>query len=307
MHDVFISYSSKDKRAADAVCHALEADGIRCWIAPRDIYAGKDWNESILTAILNCKVCVLVLSQQSSNARQVQVEVVTAVTENRIVVPLRIEDIYPGGALRLQLAGTHWLDAFPPPLDPHLKKLSETLRMLMGEAPQTPARRPFPPQAPPPSSWAYRAPPPPPPGPFDILKQQVAEDLKQCRQGAEEGVAVCQFILGWAYKEGAGVEKDAREALNWWRKAAEQGHANAKNYLGLAYREGAGVEKDQREAVKWFREAAEQGEAAAQYNLGLAYKEGAGVEKDPLEAVKWWRKAAEQGNEPARVALQGRP
>src|SRR5450631_385540 len=151
MHDVFISYSGKDKSAADAVCHALEADGIRCWIAPRDIFAGKDWSESILTAILNCKLFVLVLSQQSSTARQVQSEVLTAVAENRIVVPLRIEDIYPGGALRLQLSGTHWLDAFPPPLDPHLKKLSETLRVLMGEAPQAPA------------PWYSRAPPPPPP------------------------------------------------------------------------------------------------------------------------------------------------
>src|SRR5450631_1437255 len=142
MHDVFISYSGKDKSAADAVCHALEADGIRCWIAPRDIFAGKDWSESILTAILNCKLFVLVLSQQSSTARQVQSEVLTAVAENRIVVPLRIEDIYPGGALRLQLSGTHWLDAFPPPLDPHLKKLSETLRVLMGETPKTPTLPP---------------------------------------------------------------------------------------------------------------------------------------------------------------------
>jgi hypothetical protein len=32
MHDVFISYSGTDKSAADAVCHAPEADGIRCWI-----------------------------------------------------------------------------------------------------------------------------------------------------------------------------------------------------------------------------------------------------------------------------------
>ncbi len=35
-HDVFISHSSKNKPAADAVCHALEGDGVRCWIAPRD-------------------------------------------------------------------------------------------------------------------------------------------------------------------------------------------------------------------------------------------------------------------------------
>jgi hypothetical protein len=41
--DVLLSYSSKDKPSADAICAHLEAAGIRCWIAPRDIAAGDDW------------------------------------------------------------------------------------------------------------------------------------------------------------------------------------------------------------------------------------------------------------------------
>ena len=32
-HDVFLSYSNKDKAAADAVCHALEQNRIRVWMA----------------------------------------------------------------------------------------------------------------------------------------------------------------------------------------------------------------------------------------------------------------------------------
>ena len=39
-HDVFISYSTADKTAADAVCAILEGNGVRCWIAPRDIMRG---------------------------------------------------------------------------------------------------------------------------------------------------------------------------------------------------------------------------------------------------------------------------
>ncbi len=35
-HEVFISHSSKDKLTADALCHALEQNGVSCWIAPRD-------------------------------------------------------------------------------------------------------------------------------------------------------------------------------------------------------------------------------------------------------------------------------
>ena len=33
-HAVFISYSNEDKNIVDAVCAALEAEAIRCWIAP---------------------------------------------------------------------------------------------------------------------------------------------------------------------------------------------------------------------------------------------------------------------------------
>jgi TIR domain len=59
-HDVFISYSAKDKTTADGVCATLEAKGIRCWIAPRDILPGMDWGEAIIEAINGSRVIVLV-------------------------------------------------------------------------------------------------------------------------------------------------------------------------------------------------------------------------------------------------------
>ena len=39
-HDVFISYASEDHEVGEQVCGALEASGITCWIAPRDIPPG---------------------------------------------------------------------------------------------------------------------------------------------------------------------------------------------------------------------------------------------------------------------------
>ncbi|MBV8226902.1 MAG: toll/interleukin-1 receptor domain-containing protein [Verrucomicrobia bacterium] len=50
-HDVFISHSSADKRAADAACALLETRGIKCWIAPRDIRPGSDWGELLSCCI----------------------------------------------------------------------------------------------------------------------------------------------------------------------------------------------------------------------------------------------------------------
>src|ERR1035441_5647822 len=67
-HEVFISYSNKDKNVADAICATLEALPLRCWIAPRDVTAGHSWGSSIIEAIEEAKVMVLVYSGTGSPA-----------------------------------------------------------------------------------------------------------------------------------------------------------------------------------------------------------------------------------------------
>ena len=62
MHDIFISYSSKDQKIADAIVNILETRRIKCWIAYRDAEIGDDYAGSIVRAIKNCKACVLVFS-----------------------------------------------------------------------------------------------------------------------------------------------------------------------------------------------------------------------------------------------------
>ena len=57
------------------------------------------------------------------------------------------------------------------------------------------------------------------------------------------------------------------EAVKWFRKAAEQGDAIAQVNLGYAYANGFGVEKDEKEEVKWYRKAAEQGLEDAKASL----------------------------------------
>lgn len=130
-HDVFLSYASADRAAAVAVCAALEARGIVCWVAPRDVKAGADWGEAILTAIGRAHAMVLILSRHTAGSVHVRNEVVTAVSQGLALVPVRIEDCQPGGALRLHLAGAHWLDVFPPPLDPHADALAAGVRLAL--------------------------------------------------------------------------------------------------------------------------------------------------------------------------------
>jgi len=114
-HDVFVSYSTKDKPTADAICAALEANGIRCWIAPRDILPGSDWGEAIIDAIHACRAMVLVFSGSSNASSQIKREIERAVNVGIPVLPFRIEDVLPSKTLEYFISTQHWLDALTPP------------------------------------------------------------------------------------------------------------------------------------------------------------------------------------------------
>jgi hypothetical protein len=141
MHDVFISHSSADKRAADAACALFEARGVKCWIAPRDIRPGSDWGESIITAIEQSRVMVLLLSTQANSSPQIRREVEQAVNRSVIIVPVRLENVIPGRSLEFFLSTSHWMDAFPPPFENHLENLSKTIHQIVFGS-QVPFARP---------------------------------------------------------------------------------------------------------------------------------------------------------------------
>lgn len=131
-HDVFISYSLKDKPIADAACVVLETSGIRCWIAPRDIVPGRDWGGSIMEAIRGCRAMVLIFSENANTSAQIKREVERAINKGIPVIPFRIEDVAPSDTLEYFISTPHWLDAFTPPLEPHLAYLAEVARQIVG-------------------------------------------------------------------------------------------------------------------------------------------------------------------------------
>ncbi len=138
-HDVFISYATKDKPIADAVCAAIEARGFRCWIAPRDVLTGMPYGEAIVDAIQGSRVMVVVFSSNANASTHIPKEVERAATRGVTIMPLRVEDVLPAKSLDYFLASLHWLDALTAPLEPHLQKLTEAIAQTLpnGVAPGT--------------------------------------------------------------------------------------------------------------------------------------------------------------------------
>ena len=131
-HDVFISYSSSDKAVAEAACHVIEERGIRCWIAPRDIPPGCNYGDAIDSAIGACSVFVLIFSQKSSISTWVQSEINVAFSEQKHIIPFRIDDTPLQGANRLLLNKTHWIDAYPL-YEEKLSELAKSILRVLGK------------------------------------------------------------------------------------------------------------------------------------------------------------------------------
>jgi TIR domain len=130
-HDVFISHSTRDKDATDAICGYLESHGIRCWVAPRDILPGNDWAEAIVDAIASSKLMLLVFSSNANTSSQINRELSVAANNDVPVIPFRIEEIQPSKKLQYYLSTPHWIDAIPPPVDNHLDFLATSIRGLL--------------------------------------------------------------------------------------------------------------------------------------------------------------------------------
>ncbi|MEO8453059.1 MAG: toll/interleukin-1 receptor domain-containing protein [Gemmatimonadota bacterium] len=136
-HDVFICYADPDTPVARAVCDRLETGGIRCWIAPRDIYPGESYGAAIDAAVKSARVFVLVLSSHANGSTTVAREVEHAVSRSVRVLALRIEDVAPPAALGALIAPVEQVDALTPPLDLHLARLTSVVKRLL-ESPLPP-------------------------------------------------------------------------------------------------------------------------------------------------------------------------
>jgi len=129
VHDVFISYSSKDKVVADSIVAALENNDIRCWYAPRDIKPGADWGDEIAKSINASSVFLLIFSNSANQSQRVLDELNLAISKEVVILPFRIEKLDPSGAMLLHLSSRHWLDAFVPSWEKHIDNLVKSVSL----------------------------------------------------------------------------------------------------------------------------------------------------------------------------------
>jgi serine/threonine protein kinase/tetratricopeptide (TPR) repeat protein len=107
---VFISYSSANRPVAEAACESLEKNGIRCWIAPRNVDPGVPYAGQIIQGLRESKAVVLLFSDQANRSANVLREIEFATDQRLPILSLRLDGTVMSDDLAYYLRVVHWHD-----------------------------------------------------------------------------------------------------------------------------------------------------------------------------------------------------
>lgn len=125
--DVFISHHTDSSlHIVEAIVNKLEANGVRCWYAPRDTRGA--YANSIIEAIESCSIFLLILNKPSSESVHVlnELDMVTKRLSNKeevTVIPFHTADDDISKDAQYYLGRMHWIDAITPPLEERIQYL----------------------------------------------------------------------------------------------------------------------------------------------------------------------------------------
>ena len=107
VYDVLICHTSATKLITNSVVARLEATGVRCWIAPRDILPGLVWAAAITEGIRSVKLMVVVFSEHVGTSEPCLREVDQALSRGLSIITFRIDGRKPTNAIEFDLKAKH--------------------------------------------------------------------------------------------------------------------------------------------------------------------------------------------------------
>lgn len=283
-HDIFISYSTKNKNVADAIVADFEQNGIKCWYAPRDILPGEEWVTAITNALESAKALVLIYTDESNNSRQVMNEIAVAFNAGITIVPFRLSEEAMSSELEYYLTRVHWLDGVTKPLKENIEALREYVDVIL-KAPESIA---------------------------STHKRTKANHSGNTGNKSVAGIIIAAVLIiaalvigvvaGGAYaaklsednREEASEEdkKDKKDKENNEDSDEEDSEDESEDTDYYATAEAYLLNGDYGNAFVYFEKAEAEGSLEAMAALGNMYYDGLGVEMDEATALEYYLKAS---------------
>lgn len=137
MKNVFISFSSKNTEEAERICSFLEANGVSCFIATRDLIPGEEYALQLIENLDHVESVVLLLSKDSNESPHVLREIEYAVGHKIPILVYALEEVELSKSLEYFLMTHQWITL----TDDRDKKLLEGVGYLLKKSPNNPFHR----------------------------------------------------------------------------------------------------------------------------------------------------------------------
>lgn len=138
--EVFVSYSNQDYERVMPLVERLRNIGVAVWIDEGGIDAATLWSESIVEAISECKVLIMMVSTHSTDSHNVVKEVMIASESKKNILPIYLEPADIPAKLKYQLTGIQHIEWFDGGSDEVFEILKDGLVKccvaVEGESPQ---------------------------------------------------------------------------------------------------------------------------------------------------------------------------
>ena len=127
--EIFISYRRADVAWAKLLHDHLKAEGVEAWYDAQ-VGAGQDWRVATANALEASRIFVLLFSSNAAMSSDIAKELAAATLENKLIIPVRLENIAPKGAFLYELASRNWINAFED-TEAKLEELAKGLAQLV--------------------------------------------------------------------------------------------------------------------------------------------------------------------------------
>ena len=127
--EIFISYRRADIAWAKLLHDQLKAEGVEAWYDAQ-IGAGQDWRVTTANALEASQIFVLLFTANAALSKDIAKELAAATLENKLIIPVRLENIQPKGAFLYELASRNWINAFED-TEAKLEELAKGLAQLV--------------------------------------------------------------------------------------------------------------------------------------------------------------------------------
>jgi len=143
---LFISHASEDDAVVSRIVTYLEARGVPCWIASRDIPPRAIYADEITAAMQASAACAVIVSRAANQSKAIKRELELASHYDKPFIPIRVDDSEPAPGVDYYLRNTQWMNY---KRDAE-RALDRIVAHMADGAPSAPAPAARPPAAPPP-------------------------------------------------------------------------------------------------------------------------------------------------------------